>query len=361
MKQIIKNILFTGLILGAVYFCIRYPAEIGSAVSLSMDRCINVIIPSMFIFMCLTSIAVAAGIHNIISVPFIPAARYIFRLKQNQFGIFLLSMFSGYPAGIKLLADSHRRNEISKKEFERLSCFCFAGGPAFISGTVSGILFPGTHAGAVCFISVTAGNLAAAFISGLFSPFPPKPSYKIRTDISAQNVINSTLSSAHAIFQMCVMIITFGGLYRAAELSGAVNFLYRYISVLTGLNRTKTQAIVSSFFEISNIVTIPANSTELLPIVSFLLSFGGICVLIQVIVISGGLLNVRKFLLSRLFSASVSALVCRIISRFFDLGTADVFMPATAVHRGNGTLTAVLLLIMTVMLLSLSKNYGQSD
>lgn len=359
MKQIIKNILFTGLILGAVYFCIRYPAEIGSAVSLSMDRCINVIIPSMFIFMCLTSIAVAAGIHNIISFPFIPAARYIFRLKQNQFGIFLLSMFSGYPAGIKLLADSHRRNEISKKEFERLSCFCFAGGPAFISGTVSSILFPGTHAGAVCFISVTAGNIAAAFISGLFSPFPPKPSYKIRTDISAQNVINSTLSSAHAIFQMCVMIITFGGLYRAAELSGAVNFLCRYISGLTGLNRTKTQAIVSSFFEISNIVTIPANSTELLPVVSFLLSFGGICVLIQVIVISGGLLNVRKFLLSRLFSASVSALVCRIISRFFDLGTADVFM--TAVHRGNGTLTAVLLLIMTVMLLSLSKNYGQSD
>lgn len=361
MKQIIKNILFTGLILGAVYFCIRYPAEIGSAVSLSMDRCISVIIPSMFIFMCLTSIAVAAGIHNIISFPFIPAARYIFRLKQNQFGIFLLSMFSGYPAGIKLLADSHRRNEISKKEFERLSCFCFAGGPAFISGTVSGILFPGTHAGAVCFISVTAGNLAAAFISGLFSPFPPKPLYKIRTEISAQNVINSTLSSAHAIFQMCVMIITFGGLYRAAELSGAVNFLCRYISGLTGLNQTKTQAIVSSFFEISNIVTIPANSTELLPIVSFLLSFGGICVLIQVIVISGGLLNVRKFLLSRLFSASVSALVCRMISRFFDFGTADVFMPATAVHKGNGTLTAVLLLIMTVMLLSLSKNYGQSD
>lgn len=360
MKQIIKNILFTGLILTAVYICIRYPAEIGSAVSVSTDRCINVIIPSMFIFMCLTSTAVSTGIHNIISFPFIPAARYIFRLTPNQFGIFLLSMFSGYPAGIKLLADSHRRNEISEKEFERLSCFCFAGGPAFISGTVSGVLFPGTNAGAVCFISVTAGNLTAAFISGLFSAFPEKSSYKLRTDITAQNVISSTLSSAHAIFQMCVMIIAFGGLYRAAELSGAINSLCKYISDLSGLSPANISAIVSSFFEISNIVTIPANSIELLPVIAFLLSFGGICVLIQVIVISGGLLNIRKFLLSRLFSAAVSAAVCRFISRFFDLGSTDVFTPVT-VHSGNGTLTAVLLLIMTVMLLSLSKNYGQSD
>ncbi len=360
MKQIMKNFLFTVLILGAVFLCIKYPAEIGSAVSVSTDRCINVIIPSMFIFMCLTSMAVATGIHNIISLPFIPSARYIFRLTPNQFGIFLLSMFSGYPAGIKLLTDSFRRNEISKKEFERLSCFCFAGGPAFISGTVSGILYPGTHAGAVCFISVTAGNLVTAFISGFFSPFPEKSSHKITTDITAQNIINSTLSSAHAIFQMCVMIITFGGLYRAAELSGAISFLSEFISGLTGLNQANTQAIISSVFEISNIVTLPSNRIELLPVAAFLLSFGGICVLIQIIVISGGLLNVKKFLLSRLFSATVSAAVCRLISRFFNLGTADAFIPAS-VHKGNGMVTAVLLLIMTVMLLSLSKNYGQSD
>lgn len=359
MKQITKNILFTAAILAAVYLCIKYPGEIGTAVSISVDRCINVIIPSMFIFMCLTSAAVASGIHNIISFPFIPAARYIFRLKSDQFGIFLLSMFSGYPAGIKLLTDSLHKNEISLKEFERLSCFCFAGGPAFISGTVSGILYPGTHAGAVCFISVTAGNLAAAFISGLFSPFPEKSAHKIKTNITAQNIINSTLSSAHAIFQMCVMIIAFGGLYRAAELSGAINHLSRALSELMGLDLINTRAIISSLFEISNIVTIPVNSIEMLPLVSFLLSFGGICVLVQVIVISGGLLNIRKFLLSRLFSAAVSAAVCSLISRFFNLGAVDAFTPA-AVHDGNSPITAILLLIMTIMLLSLSKNYRQS-
>lgn len=54
MKQAIKNIILTATILAAVYFCIRYPGYISGAVNDSIIRCMDVMIPSMFIFMCIS-------------------------------------------------------------------------------------------------------------------------------------------------------------------------------------------------------------------------------------------------------------------------------------------------------------------
>ncbi len=360
MKAIIKNIIFMVLILTAIYYCLRYPADIGQAVSVSTDRCINVIIPSMFIFMCLTSVTVSSGLHNLISIPLTPISKFIFRLKLNEFGIFFLSHLSGYPTGIKLLTDSYRNNEISKSEFDRLSCICFAGGPAFISGIVSGILYPKTSAGILCFLSVTVGNIVAAIISSLFYRLPKKPSCRPKIDVTAQCLIKSTLSSAHAVFQMCVMITAFGGIYRIAELSGIIDKFSTFISNIFNVSTSYITAVISGIFEISNLVNLPQNNITLLPAIAAMLSFGGICVLVQIIVISDGLLNTKKFLLTRILSATISAIFCKLALPLFDLGAADVFKPVITYSK-SGPLPAVMLLLMTLMLLSLFKGYRQSN
>lgn len=360
MKQKLKNILLTIIIIAAFYFCLAYPFEIGRAVSVGIERCISIIIPSMFIFMCLTTITANTGIHSYLCLPLSPIAKYIFRLDKKSFGIFIMSMFSGYPAGIKILTDSLRKNEITKKQFDRLSCFCFAGGPAFISGTVSGILFPNTQAGILCFISVTAGNIITAIVSGFFSDKPSMSTGNIKLNLNSKSIIDSTLSSSGAILRMCVMITAFSGIYKAAELSGIIGLLSGLLSNLSGLDRECSSAVISAFFEISRITDMPRNSIGLLPIICALLSFGGVCVLIQVITLSEGILNVKKFLEARVISASVSAIVCRIISRFFDLGTISVsaYKP---MQQSKNILPAILIFTMTAMLLSLSKSYVRSD
>lgn len=360
MKETVKSVIFTAVIMAAIYFSIVFPREIGEAVSLSVTRCRDVIIPSMFLFMYITSVAVSSGVHAFIGRLFGPLPSKIFRLKSEHFGIFLMSLFSGYPAGIKLLSDLHRQEKITKSEFEHLSCFCFAGGPAFISGTVSGILFPETAAGLLCFASVTIGNVITAFLSGLFSEKVRTKKKKTAVSISAETITQSAISSAKAMFQMCVMITAFGGVYKIAELSGIVRRLADFTAYLTGTDIPTSSALISSFFEISNIINLPENRISLLPIICGLLSFGGVCVLAQVIVISGGILNIRRFLGARLFSAVVSAVVCRIISRFFYLGAADAFSEVK-IHSNERLLPTVFLIIMVFMLLSLTKSYRQSD
>ncbi len=360
MKETIKNAVFTAVIAASLCFCIKFPWDIAESVTLSMQRCIDVIIPSMFLFMYITSIAVSAGMHTFIGKLSGPVSTKIFRLKNEHFGIFLLSLFSGYPAGIKLLTDLYHREKLTESEFERLSCFCFAGGPAFISGTVSGILFPETSAGTLCFVSITTGNIITALAGSFFSEKIMCRKIRTKIKISAETLTQPALSSAKAIFQMCVMITAFGGLFRIAELTGMINKISEFTAYLTGTDIATSQTITSSFFEISNIVNLPSNSPELLPIISALLSFGGLCVLAQVIVISDGLINIRCFLSARLFAAIMSALICRLISRFFYLGTADAFSEIK-IHSDAKIIPTVFLIIMTFMVLSLSKSYRQSD
>lgn len=360
MKDTIKSLFLTAVIISSLYFCIAYPGQISEAISLSIVRCTDIIIPSMFLFMYITSITVSSGLHTFIGRLSGPIPLKLFHLRNDYFGIFLMSLFSGYPAGIKLLCDLYNQEKIDKTDFERLSCFCFAGGPAFIQGTVSGILFPETSAGLLCFISVTLGNIITAFISGLFSDKRTSKSFTAKVQFSTETITQSAISSAKAIFQMSIMIIAFGGIWEIAVLSGLTEKIALLTSHLTGIDINTSAVLISSFFEISSIINLPQNAYHLLPVISALLSFGGVCVLAQIIVISNGLLNIRRFIKARLFSAVMSAIVCRAISRFFYLGTANAFSEIK-VHSNTRILPTVFLIIMVYMLLSLAKSYRQSD
>lgn len=86
-------------------------------------------------------------------------------------------MIAGYPAGTKLVADSFKNGDINGEQAKRMYCFCFSSGPAFISGTAAGILYPNSNAGLLIFLSVTAGNIITALILSINAP---KVAKKIR-------------------------------------------------------------------------------------------------------------------------------------------------------------------------------------
>ena len=156
------------------------------------------------------------------------------------------------------------------------------------------------------------------------------------------------------------MIVAFSGVLQILKLSGAVNLISEAAAYITGNKVGTVSSIIACILEISNIITLPKNDISMLPVVASLLSFGGICVLIQIIAISGGLLNIKKFISVRLFSAFASALFCRLFMKFINIEAVTAFAPAIT-HSKFSPLPSVLLIIMTLMLLSITKNYGQSD
>ena len=123
----IKTAAMILIIMTAVYFCLSFPQEIGQGVEKSIERCLDIIIPSMFIFMCLTTFITMSGAQSILSLPFKYISEKLFRLPGEGFAVFLLSLISGYPAGIKLVNDCAEKGYISHEQKKILCNICCCG------------------------------------------------------------------------------------------------------------------------------------------------------------------------------------------------------------------------------------------
>lgn len=357
MKKKIKNTLYAVFVISAIYLCLKYPKDIGQSVESSINRCMTLIIPSMFIFMCITTFITNSGLHRILGRPFRFIAENFFRIPMEGFAVFILSMIAGYPAGIKLVADSFKNGDITGEQARRMNCFCFSSGPAFISGTAAGILYPNTNAGLIIFLSVTAGNIITALIIGIKAPKVSKGANKHIMPISTGSIIPSVKSASSAMIQMCIMIVAFGGLCCILKLTGILQFISVYTGNILHKNSNEIYNIFMTFFEISNIVNLPEMNIPLMPVVAFLLSFGGICVLMQIIALSDENFSIKMFIRTRLIAAFISGVSCRLLLRFLDVQNVHKAISYNVVSDNKySPVPTILLIIMMLILLGMFRD-----
>lgn len=350
MLKIIKNTAVIIVTTAAIYFSVVFPQAIGIAVENAINRCLTVIIPSMFIFLCITTFISKSNIHSIIGIPFKFISEKLFRLPKEGFAVFLLSMISGYPAGIKLINDNFSQGNITASQAKVMNSFCFFSGPAFITGTAAAFLYPDSNAGLLIFISCLSGNIFTMFVFTRKLP-KLKSTNSIKQSVIPNQLIPSVKFASSAMVQMCIMIVAFGGFISILEISGAVNTFSVYTSSISSMPKDTTKSIILSFLEISNIINLPSMQPQLLPIVSFLISFGGICVHMQISALADNNFSFIYFFAARLISASVSA-----ITAYFFIPLLNIETPCgvtfKVVSQSNySPLPSVLLLIMMIMLM----------
>ena len=356
MKKI-KNIIYAASIVTAVYFCLKYPKDIGESVENSINRCMTLIIPSMFIFMCITSFITNSGLHRFLGRPLRFISEKFFRIPEEGLAVFILSMIAGYPAGTKLVADSFKNGDINGEQAKRMYCFCFSSGPAFISGTAAGILYPNSNAGLLIFLSVTAGNIITALILSINAQKEEKKNKRNITSVSTGCIIPSVKSASSAMIQMCIMIAAFGGFCCILRLTG----ILQYISIFTGniLNKNPDEIYntLMTILEISNIVNLPQMNISLMPVAASLLSFGGICVLMQITALSDKNFSIKMFIRTRLIAAFISGTVCRFLLRFLNMHNVKEAVSYNIISDNKySPLPTIFLIIMMIMLLGTFKN-----
>ena len=144
LKRLAKELCIYILAGVIIWFCIITISggeSVKLGISEAVDRCMNIIIPSLFVFMALSQILVSSGLYYCVSMPFYPISRFIMGIPPQLFFVFLLGNTAGYPVGVKLLSDLCQRKIISQRTAKIMSCFCCCGGPAFYSGTVGLAVF----------------------------------------------------------------------------------------------------------------------------------------------------------------------------------------------------------------------------
>ncbi len=127
--------------------------------------CSKRLIPSLFPFMVLSSLAVASGagttVFRILAKPF----GALFGISADGTSALALGWLCGFPVGAKCAHELFVADKISAREYNTLLCICATPSPAFLIGTVGGGMLGSKSAGAFLYaISLVSSALIGIFL-----------------------------------------------------------------------------------------------------------------------------------------------------------------------------------------------------
>lgn len=198
-----------------------------------------------------------------------------------------MTLTCGYQTGSKTVAELENDG---LKNVDYYANICFSSSPLFVIGTIGTVILNDTKSGYMLYLIHILTVL-------IFASF-----YKQTNNENVNfNTINGTLTNAIAesilsIFSVCCYMILFSLIINVISL---LNFIPTEIKTfLFGiLEFTKGIKDASITFDYP------------LPIISFFLSFGGICVITQC-VSNYKNINVKKFIISRIICGIISFILC---------------------------------------------------
>lgn len=329
------------------HFVLFHPDIASSAALSGIGVCLSAIIPSLFAFMVLSSYLVESGLYQLISIPFYPIARYIFRIEPKLISVVLISLIGGYPIGAKLLTELVERGALTPKEAEQLLCYCYGSGPSYIIGLVGAQVFASFEIGVKMYGSAVLANLILGTLIGLFRRFPVKSRSETVLNLTSDALIRSVNSTTKALLSVCSMIVLFTVVIAQLRAYGFTDWLASKL----GING----AVFDSMLEINHVLGF-YGLVEEIPVIGALLAFGGVCVVMQLSSIIKGRFRMRMFMLTRPLAAALSGAICWLMTRGMNQNlivwaSGDQHIRLHAVSPA----ASGILLAMTVMLLLLCR------
>ena len=343
------------LLLVGIYFCAAEASLVKSAVSSGIDRCLTVVIPSLYAMMAVAVMITKSGILRCIPRFIGFAGRILFGMNRESFAIFVFSMSAGYPAGAKMITEQYSAGKITGKEASLLCGICFGAGPAFIMGCISGTLYGSGPAGRIIIISTVSANILTALGVAFFlrRGVSDRNTAQRQLEISGSLLTESVVSAGGTMGELCFMITAFSVITAMLEHFGVISAAAGIFSSFTGFDMDVSGAFIASVLDITAVQGLPADNYALLPWLCVLVSFGGICVLFQTAAIIAGRFPLRRFILLRGIVSVLSFWICRLIMPFM---LRDQIVPASSVDVGlcgsPSPVPSVMLLLMTFIIIA---------
>lgn len=266
-----------------------------SAAAEGIDLSIRILIPSIFPFLVVCTMASA----SLPGFRFLRPVGRLQRLPEGAEDLFFLGLLGGYPLGAAMVSQAAKDRRISRSDGNRLLAFCSNAGPAFIFGIGSG-LFPGF----VYCLAIWAIHILSAFLVGLMTPGKAARS-------TQRNPSDLTMSQAlrNAIMTMAT-ICGWVTLMRIV-----IHLFERW--VLCFLPET-AQILLRGILELANgSVALGGIDNVGLRMILFsaFLSFGGICVWLQTLSVTQNL-SPRCYLPGKLTQCAISILLASLAQPF---------------------------------------------
>lgn len=319
MKQRILPGLLAALGMGILILDSRTALEWGAE---GIDLCFRTIIPSLFPFFLLSGILVSSFAGS--SIQILRSLGRLLRMPDGTETLLISGFLGGYPIGAAAIREAWHQGSLQKEDAERLLSFCNNAGPAFLFGMAAQFFSERNAAWVLWGIHI----LSALTVGVLFRKEPQKSSIvPARERKTLPQALNSAIL---ATAQVCGWVILFRVL---------CGFLTRWFLWLLP---DWTQVLICGLLELANgILELDKLSSRELRFLlcSVVLSFGGLCVLLQTYSAARGL-NIRYYVMGKLSQSIVSLLLSllylRILSRWWVLlMPAILFLRKKSGKRGS--------------------------
>ena len=295
---------------------IWFSAVCKAGISAGLTLCAEALIPSLFPFLCFSSLLTAFS--DRIYLP-----KFIGRLHRAIFGLpeatllpVLFGLIGGYPVGPCIASDLYSRGKIARNQAQLLMLFCCNSGPAFTIAAIGISLLNSRLTGIFIFISTT---LASLLTGALLAPYYKEN--KIRkaqsldeTDYSFSSALVEAIEkSTYSMLKICAWVVLFSMIYALFEQLKLPEYANRFIAGVL-------EVTIGSRVNSSNPV-----------IISAIMGFGGISVHFQIKehLIKSGVPS-YKYFLSRLLISGFSAFFMHCLLTFFP-EAKETFAPGVTV------------------------------
>lgn len=238
------------------------------------------VLPSLFPFMVITLLLIKLGAAQIAAKPFGRISAKL-KLPDVSLPLFLMSVFSGYPAGSRILYEYCENGLIGKDEAKKLSPLLSTCGPLFALGTVGARAFGGGWAGVKLLSACLLSVISTSLIYCLFSRREAAPPLK-KLPLNGGDALYSSFYNGVTACLVAGGFICF--FYTLSQVIADFNLFKPLVFILSPLfGKEAAQGLSLGLCEATGgcFAVAHAGGFFALPLAGFLLTFGGASILSQ--------------------------------------------------------------------------------
>ena len=325
MTAIVKNKRLVQLILGAAIFLgivglVLFPGETTGAARDGLTLCFDVIIPSLFPFFVLSSLAVELGLADYFGRALEKLMRPLFHVGGAGAIAVALGFVGGYPVGARTAISLYEKGLADKNETMRLLSFCNNSGPAFILGVVGAGIFADSSVGLLLYLSHILASLTVGILFRFYKYRQPPGANgrlsQVKVIRVGQAFSSAVFSALQSILNICAFIVFFAVVIRLLFITGIIPGVSEILAALLTplrIDPQNIQDLITGTIEISSgmwsLKGSAADLTSQLAMAAFMLGWAGISVHCQVIsFLSKSGLSSVTYIIGKALHAAVSAL-----------------------------------------------------
>lgn len=334
-----------------------FPSSSSQGAKNGIIFCSQILIPSLFPFMVLSSFIVKSGLSAKIGNTLEPVTNLLFRLPGCTAATIVIGLIGGYPAGARGIKALVEQGNISQKQGEKMLLFTVGAGPAFVISVVGAGLLGSSISGIILF----AAQILSSLIIGVFCRNILNCEAKnnvhtkkrpTNTDV-ASALVGSCTDSISGMINMSAFVILFSSFLTIIKDSG-IGSIVSSCLVSMGVSPATANSLLSILLEVTGGCSTAAKFGASAELMAFAIGWAGTCVHFQICSSLNGIsFSKVRFTIARFVQGVLAAIISH-IGFFLFPQASEVFLSTSHTvyaETSSNPLGCIALLILCVFFL----------